>query len=88
MATTQKAKETLETSIKPKLIHGLKTPRLDPGRGTNMTELKKRDRGMERATNITRQKPRTTNSEAQENTKHNDQDNFYQRNKQQVQNQT
>lgn len=88
MATTQKAKETLETSIKPKLIHGLKTPRLDPGRGTNMRELKKRDRGMERATNITRQKPRTTNSEAQENTKHNDQDNFYQRNKQQVQNQT
>lgn len=88
MATTQKAKETLETSIKPKLIHGLKTPRLDPGRGTNMTELKKRYRGMERATNITRQKPRTTNSEAQENTKHNDQDNFYQRNKQQVQNQT
>lgn len=88
MATIQKAKETLETSIKPKLIHGLKTPRLDPGRGTNMTELKKRDRGMERATNITRQKPRTTNSEAQENTKHNDQDNFYQRNKQQVQNQT
>lgn len=47
-----------------------------------MTELKKRDRGMERATNITRQKPRTIkNSEAQENTKHKDQDNFYQRNK-------
>lgn len=60
-----------------------------PGRGTNMTEFKKRDRGMERATNITRQKPKTAkNSEAQENTKHKDQDNFYQRNKQQVQNQT